>query len=53
MENGVAAIGEAAAREHALTKLALLRTRLGLRRSRAIARNPYYERKIVAKLAGG
>jgi hypothetical protein len=53
LENEIAAIRDAAAREHALTKLALLRTRLGLRRSRAIARNPYYERKIVAKLAGG
>jgi hypothetical protein len=53
LEDEIARLDDAAARQHALTKLALLRTRLGLRRSRAIARNPYYERKIVAKLAGG
>lgn len=53
LEDEIARLEDAAARQHALTKLALLRTRLGLRRSRAIARNPYYERKIVAKLAGG
>ncbi len=53
LEAELAGIGDAVARRHALTKLALLRTRLGLRRSRAFARNPYYERKIVAKLAGG
>ena len=53
LEESFAAMADAVARQHALTKLALLRTRLGLRRSRAIARNPYYERKIVAKLTGG
>jgi len=53
LEASIAGIEDTAARQHALTKLALLRTRLGLRRSRAIARNPYYERKIVAKLASG
>jgi hypothetical protein len=53
LEDELAAVQDAVARQHALTKLALLRTRLGLRRSRAIARNPYYERKIVAKLTGG
>ena len=53
LEGEVAAIQDAVARQHALTKLALLRTRLGARRARAIARNPYYERKIVAKLTGG
>jgi hypothetical protein len=53
LEDELAAIQDAVARQHALTKLALLRTRLGARRSRAIARNPYYERKIVAKLTGG
>jgi hypothetical protein len=53
LEASIAGLEDAAARQHALTKLALLRTRLGLRRSRAIARNPGYERKIVAKLAGG
>ncbi|MGE5793613.1 MAG: DnaJ family domain-containing protein [Bacteroidota bacterium] len=53
LEDEIARLEDAAARQHALTKLALLRIRLGLRRSRAIARNPYYERKIVAKLAGG
>lgn len=53
LEDEIARLEDAAARQHAFTKLALLRTRLGLRRSRAIARNPYYERKIVAKLAGG
>ena len=53
LEAELAGIRDAVARQHALTKLALLRTRLGLRRSRALARNPYYERKIVAKLAGG
>jgi hypothetical protein len=52
LEAEIAGLRDTAARQHALTKLALLRTRLGLRRSRAIARNPYYERKIVAKLAG-
>ena len=52
LEDELAAIQDAVARQHALTKLALLRTRLGARRSRAIARNPYYERKIVAKLTG-
>jgi hypothetical protein len=52
LEAGIAQPQDAAARQHALTRLALLRTRLGLRRARAIARNPYYERKIVAKLAG-
>jgi hypothetical protein len=50
LEDEIAAIQDAVARQHALTKLALLRARLGARRSRAIARNPYYERKIVAKL---
>jgi len=53
LEHELAGIADAVARQHALTKLALLRTRLGLRRSRALSRNPYYERKIVAKLAGG
>ena len=53
LEAELAAIQDAVARQHAATKLALLRTRLGARRSRAIARNPCYERKIVAKLAGG
>ena len=53
LEAEIAGSADAAARRHALTKLALLRTRLGLRRSRAIARHPCYERKIVAKLAGG
>jgi hypothetical protein len=53
LEAELTGIRDAAARQHALTKLALLRTRLGLRRSRALARNPCYERKIVAKLAGG
>ena len=53
LEESIAGIADAVARQHALTKLALLRTRLGLRRSRAIARNPCYQRKIVAKLAGG
>lgn len=52
LEAQIAGVTDAVARKHALTKLALLRTRLGLRRSRAIARNPGYERKIVAKLAG-
>jgi hypothetical protein len=53
LEASIAGIADDVARQHALTKLALLRTRLGLRRSRAIARNPCYERKIVARLAGG
>jgi hypothetical protein len=53
LEAQIVGVTDAVARQHALTKLALLRTRLGLRRSRAIARNPGYERKIVAKLAGG
>jgi hypothetical protein len=53
LEAELAAIQDALARQHAATKLALLRTRLGARRSRAIARNPCYERKIVAKLTGG
>jgi hypothetical protein len=53
LEASIAGIADAVARQHALTKLALLRTRLGLRRSRAIARNPCYERRIVAKLTGG
>jgi Domain of unknown function (DUF1992) len=51
LEAELAGIRDGVARQHALTKLALLRARLGLRRS--LARNPYYERKIVAKLAGG
>ena len=53
LEAEIEGIRDAVARQHALTRLALLRTRLGLRRSRALARNPYYEHKIVAKLAGG
>ena len=52
LEEALAAIQDAVARQHAPTKLALLRTRLGARRSRGIARNPYYERRIVAKLTG-
>jgi Domain of unknown function (DUF1992) len=52
LEDEIARLQDTQARQHALTKLALLRTRLGPRRSRAIARNPYYERKILAKLAG-
>jgi len=52
LEAEAAGLRDAAAREHALTRLALLRTRLGLRRARAIARNPRYERRIVGKLAG-
>jgi hypothetical protein len=41
------------ARDKALTRLALLRTKLGARRGRALSLNRFYERKIAEKLAGG
>ena len=50
LEASLAELADADARSRALTKLALLRTRLGARRSRAFSRNAFYERKILAKL---
>jgi hypothetical protein len=50
LEAAIAATADATGRKRALAKLAVLRTRLGARRSRALSRNALYERKIVARL---
>lgn len=50
LEASLPALADVEARQRALTKLALLRTRLGARRSRAISRNAFYEWKIIGKL---
>lgn len=42
-----------AARKRAIAKLAVMRTRLGAQRGRALGLDRYYERRIIAKLAGG
>ncbi len=52
LEASIATLTEVAARKRALAKLAVLRTRLGARRSRNLALNAYYERKVIEKLAG-
>jgi hypothetical protein len=52
LETALAGLADAAARARALTRLALLRTELGARRSRALARNPFYERRILHRLGG-
>jgi hypothetical protein len=53
LEAAVAGLADTAERKRALARLAVLRTRLGAPRARAVARNAYYERKIVARLTGG
>ncbi len=50
LEASIARLGDAAARQRALTRLALLRTRLGERRARAPGRNPYDARRVAARL---
>jgi Domain of unknown function (DUF1992) len=52
LQDRLAVLADAAERARALTKLALLRTRLGAKRSRALSRNAYYERKIIDRLRG-
>lgn len=52
LEAGIPAIRDDAARAKAIEKLALLKLRLGARRSLALARNEFYRQKVMAKLAG-
>jgi hypothetical protein len=53
LEAAVAGLADTAERKRALARLAVLRTRFGAPRARAVARNAGYERKIVARLTGG
>jgi hypothetical protein len=52
LEAGIPAIRDDAARARAIEKLALLKLRLGARRSLALSRNEVYRQKVMAKLAG-
>jgi hypothetical protein len=52
LEAGIPAIRDDAARARAIEKLALLKLRLGARRSLALSRNEFYRQKVMAKLAG-
>lgn len=52
LEAQIPTIADVEERKKALGKLALLRTRLGARRSRYLSANAYYERKIIEKLGG-
>jgi hypothetical protein len=53
LEGALAEIVDVTERARAHARLALLRTHLGPRRARSLARAAGYERKIVARLAGG
>jgi hypothetical protein len=52
LEAGIPGIRDDAERTKAIEKLALLKLRLGARRSLALARNEFYRQKVMAKLAG-
>jgi hypothetical protein len=52
LEAGIRTLTDKSERSRALARLALLRMRLGARRSVRLSRNAYYERKIAEKLAG-
>jgi hypothetical protein len=52
LEGAIAGIADLDARKRAISKLAMLRTKLGARRGRNLALSAYYERKLVEKLAG-
>jgi len=53
LEARLPTIPEKTERSRALARLALLRLRLGPRRAGRLARNTYYERRVMEKLAGG
>jgi hypothetical protein len=50
LEAGIPRIRDDAERARAIEKLALLKLRLGARRSLALARNEFYRQKVMAKL---
>ena len=52
LEAGIPSIRDDSERAKAIEKLALLKLRLGARRSLALARNEFYRQKVMAKLAG-
>ena len=52
LEAGIPGIRDDSERARAIEKLALLKLRLGARRSLALARNEFYRQKVMAKLAG-
>jgi len=52
LEAGIPSIRDDSERARAIEKLALLKLRLGARRSLALARNEFYRQKVMAKLAG-
>jgi hypothetical protein len=52
LEADIPGIRDDAERTKAIEKLALLKLRLGARRSLALARNEFYRQKVMAKLGG-
>lgn len=52
LEAGLASMREPGERSRALSRLALLRLRLGPRRTGCLSRHACYERRIIDKLAG-
>lgn len=52
LEAGLSSLRDAGERSRALARLALLRLRLGPRRTGCLSRHAYYERRIIDKLAG-
>jgi hypothetical protein len=53
LEASLASLRDDTERSRVLARLALLRLRIGPRRAVCLSRNAYYERRIMAKLAGG
>jgi DnaJ homologue, subfamily C, member 28, conserved domain len=53
LEAGLTSLRDDKERSRVLARLALLRLRIGPRRAVCLSRNAYYERRIMAKLAGG
>jgi hypothetical protein len=53
LEAALPTLTDAGERSKALTKLALLRTRLGAKRGSQLTTNRLYTRRIIEKLAGG
>ena len=52
LEAGLSSLRDTGERSRALSRLALLRLRLGPRRAGCLSRHAYYERRIIDKLAG-
>lgn len=53
LEGSLASLRDDSVRSRVLARLALLRLRLGPCRAGCLARNAYYERRIMERLAGG